>query len=260
MTMGDQAQVIRCAYIALPFASNALWLVAIAFWAWMLYDCIRHEPERDTWLWVVILLNLPGAVIYFFVRYLPRLKVAPPPFLGRWMRRRELWRAEAATRNIGNPHQFVELGDILRETGQFARAAEAYQQALEEDPTNAQALWGVALVEVKTKRLDRARDCLQALLEVDPDYKLGDASLAYARTLLELKDLEAAKAHVEEHLHPSTNPEARILLAAILGEQGEPEKARALLEPLVEDLKPARDAASRGLRRKASRLLRRLGR
>ena len=245
-------------YSLVSLAYGPLWFLAALFWFWMLYDCFRNEPERDLWIWLVIILNVPGAVLYFLARYLPRLLGSPPPFLGRWLRRRELWRAEAAVRNIGNPHQFVELGDILRETGRLERAADAYQQALERDPADVRALWAAASVETRLKRLDRAKAHLDALLKIDLDYKFGGASLAYGETLLGLGELDAARAHIERHLRRREDLEARILLAQVLGARGETEKARGLLEPLIQDLKPARDLRSRRARRSARKLLKTL--
>jgi len=240
--------------------SGLLWLLGTALWVWMLVDCIRRDPDRGLWLWLLILFNFAGALIYFFVRYLPRASVRPPSFLGRWVRRREVLRAEADVRHIGNAYQYVTLGDVLRETGQLARAADAYAQAIAKEPDSAQALWGAASVEMQLGRFEEAKAHLAALMAIDPDYKLGDASLAYGRALLELGELDAARAHLEGHIQRRGDPQANVLLAAVHAERGEPQAARDLLEPLIEDLKPARDPTSRRARSDAARLLRKLPR
>ncbi len=45
---------------------------ALAFWVWMLVDCIRHEPrdgnDRIVWLIVIVAAKFVGALVYFFVR------------------------------------------------------------------------------------------------------------------------------------------------------------------------------------------------
>ena len=47
-------------------------LVALAFWIWMLVDCLKHEPSEGNdkliWVLVIVLANWIGALIYFFVR------------------------------------------------------------------------------------------------------------------------------------------------------------------------------------------------
>ena len=45
---------------------------ALAFWIWMLVDCLKHEPpegnDKMIWVLVIVLTNWIGALIYFFVR------------------------------------------------------------------------------------------------------------------------------------------------------------------------------------------------
>ena len=239
--------------------SNMFWLVAIAFWLWMLVDCILHDRDRYVWLWLILFLNLPGALLYFFIAYVPRLKAAPPRALGRWLRRRELQLAESDVRTIGNPKHFVALADLLCETGQGDKAAEAYEQALDKDGANVQALWGIARLETRRGRLEPAQGHLRVLLDIDPDYKFGEASVAYGQILLELGEVAVAREHVRRHLEHRVDPEAKILLATILVQEGEMDEARALLEPLAEDLKGSRGTVSRYSARKARALLRRVG-
>ncbi len=59
-----------------------LTLVAIAallFWIWMLIDCMRREPpdslEKLTWVLVILLGNILGAIIYYIIRKLPRDRI-----------------------------------------------------------------------------------------------------------------------------------------------------------------------------------------
>lgn len=56
----------------LPFG-----LLALAFWAWMIVDCAKHENEGNTkivWILVILFAGVVGAPLYFFVRRLPRNK------------------------------------------------------------------------------------------------------------------------------------------------------------------------------------------
>jgi hypothetical protein len=50
-------------------------LFALAFWIWMIVDCLKHETEGSTkiaWLMVILLAGVIGAPLYFFLRRLPR--------------------------------------------------------------------------------------------------------------------------------------------------------------------------------------------
>lgn len=76
-------------------------IIGTVFWVWMIYDCLQNERDRQTWLWILIFLNLIGALLYFITRWMPRTNVPTPSFAKRWTRRNALWQAEAEAKNIG---------------------------------------------------------------------------------------------------------------------------------------------------------------
>lgn len=51
-------------------------LGSLLFWTWMLVDCLRYEPsdsmDKLVWVLVILLASIIGALIYLFVRKLPR--------------------------------------------------------------------------------------------------------------------------------------------------------------------------------------------
>jgi len=237
-------------------------LVATGFWVWMLIHCARFDPERRIWLWILFIGNAPAALVYFFVRWLPGANVsAGSALLSRWKKSRQIPRLEAAARHIGNCHQFVELGEAYRETRQPDRAAECFKRALAKDATHLPALWGAAQTAILRDDLVAARPHLEQILERDGSYKFGDVSLAYCRTLVRLGETGPARARLEQHLKRWTHPEAYVLIASILIDQGDYEPAREYLEATLSDLSggPAFFARqNRGWARKARKLLARL--
>src|SRR5262249_30262617 len=151
---------------------HPLSLLLAGFWIWMLVHCARHDPERGWWLWILFIGSIPAAVIYFLVRWLPGARVSSgPSFLGRWAKSLQIPRLEAAARNIGNPHQFVELGEAYRETGKTDRAADSFRRALAKDSGNMPALWGAAQVELQLRDFTGARTHLEQILAKDASYK-----------------------------------------------------------------------------------------
>jgi hypothetical protein len=240
-----------------PFA-----LLAGALWVWMLIHCARNDPERNLWLWILFIGNVPAAFIYFLVRWLPGARLSGgSSLLGRWTKGRQIPRLEVAARNIGNAHQFVELGEAYRETGKTDRAAECFRKALQKDAGSMPALWGAAQVEMQRQNFPIAKTHLEQILAKDGTYKFGDVSLAYCRTLVTLNDADAACARLEQHLKRWTHPEAYVLIATILIERGQIAPAREHLEATLMDLRggPAFFARqNRGWARKAKRLLSRL--
>ena len=216
---------------------GALTFLLTGFWMLMMFDCIRNDPEKRTWIWILILLNIPGAFLYFVMRRLPSLSIPVPPQLKRWTYRKKIWDAEAAVKHIGKSYQFVTLGNVLLEASMGDRAYDAYQQALEQDPKEANALWGMAQIEMNRKDYVNAKAHLFSLIKQDPDYKFGDASLAYGQALYKLKEWDLVKPHLVDDIKRWSHPEAALMLATIHKEQGELDAAKDVLETMIFKLK-----------------------
>jgi hypothetical protein len=235
--------------------------VYIILLIWMLAYCVKYDPERNMWLWIMLLIHPFGMIAYFFIRWLPSSTLQPPRFLRQFLSGRELERKRIAAAQIGNAHQHVELGDALREVGRLKEAGDSYERALEKDPRNLAALWGAGLVAYRLENYQTARERLSRVLEIEPSYKFGDVSLCYANTLLKLNESDAAKVHLEQHTKRWRHPESLYRLAEIRAQNGDPKAARELLQGLIMDV----DASPRAISRKfyfwkgrAKRMIRRL--
>ena len=57
--------------LLLLFFMFVLGILSLVFWIWMLVDCIKRdfkkEDEKIIWLLVIILVQVIGAIIYYFV-------------------------------------------------------------------------------------------------------------------------------------------------------------------------------------------------
>lgn len=218
-----------------------------AFTIWMVIYCLKNDPDRYLWIWVMLIFSAFGApVIYFFVRWLPSSNLQLPSFTKRWTKRRELRQLETASLQIGNAHQFIQYGDALRAAGKHTQASEAYLKALAKEPENLSALWGAGVTEFRLEKYKEAREHLEKILAVDESYKFGDVSLLYGKTLstLDLKDV--AREHLEKHVRKWRQPEAMYLLATLQLAANQPDKARDSLQNLIIDL----DSSPRAIARK----------
>jgi hypothetical protein len=242
----------------------SLGILGTVLWISMIYDCVTNEPERNVWLWILIILNLPAALLYFFVRFLPRANLSfaagRGSALGRFTRRRELQAAELAAQSVGTAHHWVELGRLLQDTGQPERAFEAFRRALERDAEDLEALWGAGTVALEAGRYAEAAGHIERLLGHDPDFRRGDASAAFGRALVAVGETERAREHLLDHLRRWGHPEARLLLAPLLKQADQAEAARTELETLIAGVRggPAYHYRNhRAAARQAERLLRR---
>lgn len=210
----------------------------LPFWGWMLYDCTKREINRTEWCLAIFVLNVVGALLYFGMRWLPRHVPAMNYRVKRWAYRERLRQLTIEAKHVGKAAQFFRLGEAYVEVGQPDKALAAYQQALEVDPRHCKALWGAGSLLAQKKEWSQAQPLLETLLQLSPDFKYGEASLAYGQVLNEV-DPVAAKQHLAQHLKTWHHPEAYLLLAHLCQVQNETDQARELLETMIAKVKAA---------------------
>ncbi len=58
--------------ILFSFLAICVAIGATVFWVWMVIDCATKEPsegnDKIVWLLIILLTNIIGALIYYFVR------------------------------------------------------------------------------------------------------------------------------------------------------------------------------------------------
>lgn len=213
------------------------------FWAWMFYSCFLHERGQVRLLWVVtiIFLHIFGAVFYLVVRWLPLKLSITQTSVQRRRLKQDLQQAIANAQNIGKAYQYVQLGRIYEEMKRADHALAAYQQALSKESDNVDALWGSAAIELTYKNSEQALPLLKRLIEIMPDYKFGDASLAYGKTLFDCGDFNLAQQHLESHLKQWSHPEAAILMAKLQTHHRNTPGACEVLETMITNVQGSPD-------------------
>lgn len=247
---------------------NILLLLGTGFWVWMLIDCYRNEPERIAWGLLIFFFNLPAALVYCVIRFLPRhLHTAPMldgvdrRFFNRWLRKSDLWQAEAAVRHIGKEQQYLELAQIQNSMGLTQEARQSYLAALEKSPSDPHILWQIASFEANARQPEKARSHLERLLQIDPEYRYGDASTLYGRVLIDLEQWDQARSHLESHIRRWANPESMVMLAELQIKAGNTDRARHVLDTMIANLRGGPEfnrKRNRQYLRRAERLLRQL--
>ena len=89
---------------------------------------IRRRPDT-VWLWVIVFLGPPGALVYMFMEVIPDLGLLRQSFdvFGRRSRISHLEAVVLENPSVGN---YEELADLYLDDGKFARARECYDKAI----------------------------------------------------------------------------------------------------------------------------------
>ncbi|MEO1387924.1 MAG: tetratricopeptide repeat protein [Cyanobacteria bacterium J06634_6] len=116
---------------------------------------------------------------------------------------------------------YVRLGHLYRASGDLGHALAAYHQALRKDPDNLEALWQTAVIEHNLNNLYQAAKLLHYLINIEPGFHEGKASLVLAQILFSQGDFYAANHHLAKHLRRWSHPEAYQLSAQIKSKQKE---------------------------------------
>lgn len=159
--------------------------------------------------------------------------------LRRLQLQQELNKAKIGVRYIGKAHQYLILGNILLELGEFDRAQLSYTKALNKDPKNPYALWGAASVASHQNQWAVASRHLELLLKIDQKHLQGDASLLYAKVLFNLEKWSIARIQLSEDIYYWGHPEAIVMLAKIEIQDGNIGTAKKMLENMLFKLKGA---------------------
>ena len=73
------AHLFQLIEIIIVFLFFLFWFIVVAspiFWVWMLIDVIKYQKkEQEIWILIVVLGNVFGAVMYYFLARRERLKV-----------------------------------------------------------------------------------------------------------------------------------------------------------------------------------------
>jgi Tfp pilus assembly protein PilF len=116
-------------------------------------------------------------------------------------------------------HPRVAAGYAAYQAGDLAKAREEYQQALVAEPTNRDALLGLAAVEMRAQRYDVAETLYQRLLRADPRDPHATAGLLALRS----RQLDPVQSESRVKTLLAANPDSGVLYFTLgnqLAQQG----------------------------------------
>ena len=190
----------------------------------------RRRPDTF-WLFVIIMGGSIGAAVYLLVEVIPDFGLLRTSFqvFPRRNRIKALEGLIVDNPSIGN---YEELGDLLLDDAQFARARECFDKVIAKsesiDPFYRRALCAIALGDNAAASADLAR-----VLARDAKYDYHRAAGLQARMFATLGERDKADALFREVTQVSTLSEVQYDYACFLAETGRAAEAREWAEKIL---------------------------
>ena len=200
--------------------------------------------RNTTWIWIIVMLPLAGAIAYLILEVLPG---ASNSRTGKKAARkvqdiinpdRDINRAASDYSAADTVQNSMALARQCLSRNMFQEAKGLYQKCLKGPYANdPDLMFGLASAEFGLNDFAATRKTLDRLIAENPDYKNQDAHLLYARALEGLGDRAAAQHEYETLYTYFTGPQAMFHFALFLKGQGETARAKALFSEVIEKSK-----------------------
>lgn len=208
-------------------------LLSSVFQLWML----AHALMNREWLWAIFIFFAPlfGPLWYFMQMYRGAPSVTRGFELPGAAQREQIKHLQTQIHLLDKAHHHQQLGDVYFQQGKLALAEASYRAAMERDPQDldTRAHYGQCLLRLK--RPAEARPLLEGVCQQDLKHDYGHSLMALAETYSALGEVDRALTVWERVTQNHSYARARVQLAELyLGKQHS-EKARALLDEVIND-------------------------
>jgi hypothetical protein len=203
----------------------------IVFQGVALVHFLRRRPDT-LWLWMILGLGPPGALIYIAIEVLPDFSLLRQSFdsFGRKKRIRLL---EALITQNPSPGNYEELGDLCLDEKNFVKARDCYDKVLTRPGDHVDAHYRRALAELQLDDAPAARQDLEHVIAQQPKYDSHRAMALLAHVCARTGDVERAGALFARATEASTLPETYYNYASFLASQGRTDEARDWAQRIV---------------------------
>jgi len=201
---------------------------------------IVKTKRNTTWIWIVIILPLAGAIAYFIIEILPDLIQSRS---GRSAKRtigkiinpnKDLNNAASNYSIVDTVENSITLAEEFIDKEMYLEAKALYEKCLkgihEGDPD---ILFGVARAEFGLTHYKKTKSILDEVIKNNPDYKNQKAHLLYARALEELNETDLALEEYAVLDNYYLGAEATYRYARLLKKSGQDEKSNACFEKII---------------------------
>lgn len=237
------------------FVSYGLILQVIA-----IVHFIRRRPE-NFWIWIIIFFGGLGATVYILMEMVPDLGLAHQSFKG-ISRRKRIRMLEAMVLDNPSAGNYEELGDLLLEEKQYARARECFDRALSVRTDSVDPFYRRGIASFELGDYAPAAADFERVVKSEPKYDYSRAQLFLARALAASGRPEEAAKAFERVLQSSSSTEALCAAAEFFAAQHRNAEAKELLDRVLArraTMPSYQKRRERPWLRRASSLAKRLG-
>ena len=220
---------------------------------------IRRRPET-VWLYVIVFLGPPGALIYIVVEMVPDLGLLGHVF-DSFGHRKRISHLEAVVLQNPSAGNYEELADLYLEEQKYARARECYDKAISPRTAHHDPIYRRAIAAIQMNDFAAAVPDLELVTSREPKYDSHRAVALLAHAYANTGRAAEADAFFRQATELSTLCETCVNYATFLAAQNRPAEARQWAEAVL----ASKAAMPRYLQRrerpwfrKASALLKRL--
>jgi hypothetical protein len=220
-------------------------IISIIIQVLLVVHCIK-TGRQFLWIWVIVLLPIAGPIAYIAVEMLPELFGSrAAKRTARGMKKvldphADLRRYESEARMGGNVASTQRYAEELVRQGRHDEAIEQYRKALtglyEHDPN---LMLGIAKAQFGKGDAPAARQTLDDLIRVNPDFRSPEGHLLYARALETEGNADKALEEYKVLAQSYPGAEAAARYAQLLKAQGQPEESQRVARELLDSARIA---------------------
>ncbi|WNO11059.1 tetratricopeptide repeat protein [Teredinibacter sp. KSP-S5-2] len=201
---------------------------------------IVKTGRSTTWIWIVLMLPLAGAIAYVFLEVLPDISNSR---VGRNANRKlqsainpnkDIKHAASNYASSDTVETSMRLAEACLDRKMYEEAKKLFKKSLSgaysDDPN---LMFGLAKAEFGLGNFEQVKLVLDELIKSNPDYKNAEAHLLYARSLERLGEVDSALHEYEVLYTYYPGPDAAFYFSMFLRCQGQSERADQLLREIL---------------------------
>ena len=214
--------------------SGVLPLLAI----WMAVDAYKRYRGLTYWHWLLFVAMPIATPVYFIIHFRSLLGGGGGGLFQPSLKSR-IKTAEQNLRISDTVASHMELGELLFEAKEYARCEEEYKKVLAADPESLEARYHLGACRLELGDVPAAFEHLDWVCQRDRKLRFGLAALRWTTCLWKLGRKDEALEESRKLHRTYPRPLFEYAYAELLAEAGEKEKARAVLEELIETAQSA---------------------